>query len=364
MFRKKIIINLVMFMTIVFISVTLLLVSGCSDPVLLGNNEASSPVAATPEKVIEMENVIPVSLPGTGLGNRPIIVMVENSFAARPQSGLILADVVYEVVDEYGITRFVAIFSSNDAPVVGPVRSTRTYYADIAKAFDPIYVFFGTYPQCYGYIESLGMYVLSAMTDRSGYSSITAQAPYWRDWNRSSIQEHTAFMSVSSLKQKALQLGYPLEGGGIPFPYKSDPPIQARGGITNINISFATHAYAPGGFDAKYIYDRASNSYLRYMGGYPHMDYNTGQQIIVKNIVVMVSDIEGPLDKYGHMAVRTVGNGTAFIFQDGLAIQGSWQRGSVHEPFVYRDESGRQISFTGGSTWIAIVQGADKVSFQ
>ena len=100
------------------------------------------------------------------------------------------------------------------------------------------------------------------------------------------------------------------------------------------------------------------------MGGYPHTDYNTGQQITAKNVVVMVSDIEGPLDKYGHMSVRTVGNGPAFIFQDGHAIQGSWERGDVYAPFIYRDGSGRQISFTGGSTWIAIVQGVDKVSFQ
>src|SRR4030042_5417233 len=63
-------------------------------------------------------------------GGRPIAIMVENSFAARPQSGLYLADVVFEVVDEYGITRFVAIYNSNDAPVVGPVRSSRPYYAE------------------------------------------------------------------------------------------------------------------------------------------------------------------------------------------------------------------------------------------
>ena len=349
-----------------FLMILFVFVSGCSGAAIADKNtgEQSVNMAVSNEADPIADNIRLTGLPGAGTGNRPIAVMVENSFAARPQSGLILADVVYEVVDEYGITRFVAIFSSNEAPVVGPVRSARTYYAEIARAFDPIYTFFGTYPECYGYIESLGMYVLSAMTDRSGNSSITAQAPYWRDWKRSSIQEHTACMSISSLKQKALQLGYPLEGGGIPFPYKSDPPLEARGGVTNINISFATHAYAPRGFDAKYIYNRGSNSYLRYMGGSPHRDYNTGQQITVKNIVVMVSDIDGPLDKYGHMAVRTVGRGTAFIFQDGNAIQGSWERGDVFSPFIYRDGSGRQISFTGGSTWIAIVQGADKVSFQ
>jgi hypothetical protein len=364
MSRKKTLSRLAILIAVIIPALVFLVLSGCSSPAAIRTSQEQIPRAALPEKAAEASNILPASLPGAGSGSRPVAVMVENSFAARPQSGLILADVVYEVVDEYGITRFVAIYSSNEAPVVGPVRSTRPYYADIARAFDPIYAFFGTYPQCYGYVESLGMYVLSAMTDRSGHSSITAQAPYWRDWNRSSIQEHTACMSISSLKQKAQQLGYPLEGGGLTFPYKADPPLEARGGITNIHISFATHAYAPGGFDAKYIYDRASNSYLRYMGGYPHTDYNTGQQITAKNIVVMVSDIEGPLDQYGHMAVRTVGNGTAFIFQDGQAIQGSWQRGSVYEPFIYRDGSGRQISFTGGATWIAIVQGADKVSFQ
>ncbi len=299
-----------------------------------------------------------------GTGSRPVAVMVENSFAARPQSGLIFADVVFEVVDEYGITRFVAIYNSNDVTVVGPVRSARPYYAEIARGFDPIYAFFGTFPECYKAIEDMGMYVLSAMSDRSGNSSITGQAPYWRDWGRSSIQEHTAFMSVAKLKEKAAQIGYPLEGGGIPFPYKIDAPEAGRGNITNIHIDFSTHTYSPRGFDVKYIYNRDGNYYLRYMEGYAHVDYDTGQQITAKNIVVMVTDILGPLDKYGHMSVRTTGSGLAFIFLDGKAIQGSWQRGSAFEPYIFRDSSGKVVSFNAGSTWIAMVQGAEKVSFQ
>lgn len=303
-------------------------------------------------------------LPGEGTGVRPVAVMVENSFAARPQSGLILADVVFEVVDEYGITRFVAIYNSNSASVVGPVRSARPYYAEIARGFDPIYAFFGTYPECYKVIQDLGMYVLSAMSDRSGNSSITGQAPYWRDWNRSSIQEHTAFMSVIKLREKAAQLGYPLEGGGIPFSYKAEAPEGGRGNVTNIHIDFSTHAYAPRGFDVRYIYNRSGNYYLRYMGGYPHLDYDTGQHITAKNIVVMTTDILGPLDNYGHMSVRTTGSGTAFIFLDGKAIQGSWYRGSVYEPFIFKDSKGNIVPLNGGATWIAMVQGAEKVSYQ
>jgi len=300
----------------------------------------------------------------SGTGTRPVAVMVENSFAARPQSGLALADLVFEVVDEYGITRFVAIYNSNDAPVVGPVRSARPYYAEIARGFDPIYAFFGTFPECYKLIESMGMYTMSAMSDSSGNSSIKGQAPYWRDWNRSSIQEHTAFMSVAKLKEKASQIGYPLEGNGIPFSYKSEASISGRGNVSNIHIDFSTSAYAPRGFDVNYIYNKTGNYYLRYMGGSAHRDYDTGTQITAKNIVVMISDIKGPLDRYGHMDVRTTGSGTAYIFLDGNVISGTWQRGSVYEPFVFKNSQGGTVSFNGGSTWIAIVQGMEKLSFQ
>ena len=171
-------------------------------------------------------------------------------------------------------------------------------------------------------------------------------------------------MSVIQLKEKAEKIGYPLEGGGIPFTYKMDAPESGRGNITNIHIDFSTHAYAPRGFDIKYIYNRSGNYYLRYMGGYSHLDYNTNQQITVKNIVVMITDILGPLNKYGHMDIRTIGSGPAFFFQDGKAIHGSWQRGSIFEPYLFRDSSGKVVSFNAGSTWIAIVQGAEKVSYQ
>jgi hypothetical protein len=294
--------------------------------------------------------------------NRPIAIMVENSAAARPQSGLYAADVVFEVVDEYGITRFVAIFSSQDSNIVGPVRSARPYYAEIAKSFDPIYVFFGTYPECYKYVQDLGMYTMSAMSDRSGQSSIIGLAPYWRDWTRSKIQEHTAFTSTVKIKQVAQKIGYPLDGNGIPFSYKGEASESDRGNVSNIYIDFATAAFAPRGFNVNFKYDRNSNSYLRYMGGRPHVDHETGQIITVKNVVVLITDIAGPLDKYNHMGVRTTGSGQAFYFIDGNAVEGRWERGGLADPFTFKDGSGNIISLNAGETWISMVM-PGKVGF-
>ena len=64
---------------------------------------------------------------------RPLGIMVENSIAARPQSGLTSADVIYEAVAEGGITRFLAIFYCQDAAYVGPVRSGRIYFIQLLQ---------------------------------------------------------------------------------------------------------------------------------------------------------------------------------------------------------------------------------------
>lgn len=299
-----------------------------------------------------------------GYGNqRPIAIMVENSLAARPHSGLYLADVVFEVVDEYGITRFVAVYCNQDAGIVGPVRSSRPYYAEIAKSFDPIYCFFGTYPHNYAYIESLGMYNMSAMTDNSGMSSIVGLCPYWRDWSRSSVQEHTAFTSTVQIKEKAQAVGYPLNGNGIPFSYKGDAAEGSRGSVNNVYIDFGTPAYSPGGFNVNFQYNRASNSYLRYQGSKAHIDHETGQIISVKNVVVLITDIEGPIDQYKHMAVRTTGSGQAFYFIDGNAEEGTWVRGSVAEPFKFIRSNGNEVALNTGNTWVSMVM-PGKVGWQ
>src|SRR5436190_597458 len=67
--------------------------------------------------------------------HRPLGVMIENHEESRPQSGLSFADVVYEAVAEGGITRFMAVYYCQDAPVVGAVRSARTYFLDFISEY-------------------------------------------------------------------------------------------------------------------------------------------------------------------------------------------------------------------------------------
>ena len=170
--------------------------------------------------------------------NRPMAVMIENSPDSRPQSGLIYADMVFEVVDEGGVTRYVAVYSSYDADIVGPVRSARPYYAEIARSFEPIYTFWGTYPEGYDIIRNLNIDVLDGNSDVIAYAKSG-----WRDYSRSNITEHTAFMSTIKLKEEAADYGYPLKGGQSPLRFKIDAVDSKKGNISDITIDFSYDSY-------------------------------------------------------------------------------------------------------------------------
>jgi hypothetical protein len=74
---------------------------------------------------------------------RPIAVVVNNIFAAHPQSGISSADVIYEVLTEGNITRLIALFQTEIPDKIGPVRSTRNYFAGRAMNHDAIFVHHG-----------------------------------------------------------------------------------------------------------------------------------------------------------------------------------------------------------------------------
>lgn len=367
--------KVLIFSFLVVVLIFTIIFTGCKkvdvleeEPITEEPEESSEEVEEDSGKKIDEEKIAGMEITGninifSGLdisdtvGNsRPIAVMIENSPDSRPQSGLIYADMVFEVVDEGGVTRYVAVYSSYDADIIGPVRSARLYYAEIARSFDPIYAFWGTYPEGYDIIRNLYIDVLDGNSDIIAYAKSG-----WRDYSRSNITEHTAFMSTIKLKEEAADYEYSLVGGQSPLRFKIDAVDSERGDISNININFSYDNYR-----VDFEYNRENNNYLKFTGGTPNTDYETGKQIAVNNIIVMITDIEGPIDASGHMAVRTTGTsdiGKAFFFMDGNMIEGTWERTSVFDPFKYKDDDGNIILFNRGSTWVALIQTTNRLTY-
>src|SRR5688572_12313650 len=84
---------------------------------------------------------LPASDPSL-LERRPLAIKVANyPRYVRPQSGLTLADTVFEYYIEAGLTRFVAVFYGNDSEWVGPVRSGRYFDEHVQRMYHAYLVF-------------------------------------------------------------------------------------------------------------------------------------------------------------------------------------------------------------------------------
>jgi hypothetical protein len=291
------------------------------------------------------------------LDSRPLAIMVQNNPKARPHSGLIYADMVFELVAEGGVTRFITVYSSNDADIIGPVRSGRIYFAEIARSLDPIYTFWGTYPQAYEAIKKMDLDAFDA--NSTAYINYTTAG--WRDPSRNEALEHTAFIDTYGIKEDAEKYGYDLEGGQSPLAFKIDAPEDERGSISEITVNFSTESYLAG-----FVYDRQTNKYLKTLAGQPHSDFETKNQITLSNVVVLLTDINGPIDSSGHMDVRTTGTsdqGEAYYFMDGNVVEGTWARETIQDSFEFMDSEEKQVLFNRGSTWVCIIQSIERLSY-
>jgi hypothetical protein len=226
--------------------------------------------------------------------------------------------------------------------------------------FDPIYVFWGTYPEGYKLIENMDMDVLTPLGDTTGASSIQANITdgkdAWRDSSR--VAPHNAYSSIDKLMAAAKNNGYSIEGGQSPLNFKLDATDDKKGNVGDIKIDFSVNNFAAG-----FKYDKTSNKYLKSTGGQPSIDRESNEQLSFNNVIALITDIVNSGDSAGHMIVRTTGSGKAFFFFDGNVVEGTWERNGITEPMKFKDAQGNDVLFNRGSTYIGLVQGTDRVIY-
>ena len=72
--------------------------------------------------------------------NRPVAVMLNNLKKAQPQLGVSLADIIYEVPAEGGITRMLGVYQTLEGVGnLGSIRSARPYYIELALGHDALF---------------------------------------------------------------------------------------------------------------------------------------------------------------------------------------------------------------------------------
>lgn len=274
---------------------------------------------------------VPVSkeqsqLPVTG-------VMIENSPDARPQSGLNKAGVVFEAIAEGGITRFLTLFQEEQPDYVGPVRSVRPYYVDWLQGFDAAVAHVGGSAEALAKIKSEGVKDLDQFANAG---------PYKRVSNR--YAPHNMYTSLGGLIELSKSKGWTsskFEG----FPRKPEA-ASAAPTARGIDIKVSSALY-----NVHYDYDAATNSYKRALGGKPHLDERSKEQISPKVVIGLVVPYSIHPDGI-HSVYKTIGSGTAYIFQDGNVTEATWEKTSAKSQITFKDAAGKPVTFNAGQTWI------------
>jgi len=326
---------------------------------------------------------------------RPLMVMIENHSNSRPQSGLQGADIVYEAIAEGGITRFMGVFycgviaeSESNKYDLGPVRSARTYFLDLASEYSdyPLYTHVGgancsaatnggpcTTNKKAQAIEQIASY---GWNDKGTWSDLSQFSLSYKVCRREPERtgevketEHTMYCSSKELYNIAASRGLTnktevkntsWDKNYRTWLFKQENKASTSPTASNISFDFWS-GYKD--YSVNWKYDAINNNYIRYNGGDEHVDFNTQKTITTKNIVIQFAKESRSIDEHLHNLYEVIGSGNGVLIQNGIKTDITWSKANRVSRTIYKDKSGKEINFVAGNIWVEILPLATTVSY-
>lgn len=326
---------------IYFLLLVLVLLAACSK-----DNEA--------ENIEEKDNTIddktaPESgqvFPLTGMDadeavdKRIVGVMVNNHTKARPQTGLSKADMVFEILAEGQITRFLALFQSETPEEVGPVRSAREYYFDLANGYDALYVYHGAANFVNDMIRKRGIdHLNGSLYDNDGIL-------FKRESSRKA--PHNSYLQFDAVYDTAEREEY-----DITHSYKPLPFLDKKAEITGDPANHVTIDYTKNtlGTVVAFDYDKNSGKYIRFSDKEKTVELDSGEPIQVENVFI-VETKHKVFDDEGRREVDLTSGGDGYLIQKGKVQQVQWEN---QDGRIIPLKNGKPIGFVPGKTWVNVV---------
>ena len=332
--------------------------------------QPEEPVVLEPTKPAVIESTAaPTPLPGniapfTGLTvadaellrQRPILICVNNDPVGRgAHHGLSQADLIYEyIVDGFTGTRLTAIYQSQTAERVGPVRSARYPNIWITYMYDGVLACSGGSDQIrYLLKNEVGFPYLDADIDdpSNNVYFFSIGSDY-----RTRMQ-----VSTDGVRRWLTDNGRQKEWSRPGFSFDPTPPTGAAGTTNAIAIAY------PGGNSVEWRYDAAQGGYLRWQGGQQQSDPATGRTIISENVIVVAADhqltdiVEDSLGTKG-VDITLYGFGDLRIFRDGQVYEGTW-RADPETPPRWLGPGEALIDLKPGKSWVQVVQQLTDITY-
>ena len=315
-----------------------------------GGDKKADPKKSTTTKAATTTTKAPAIAPLTGLPDpsgasltrASLAVKIENTPEARPQSGLDVADLVYEEVVDGGITRFIAVFNSNAPDTVGPVRSVRPMDPDVLRPLGGIFMLSGGTPKNLAAAQAGPFVVLTENNQDVMFRLKSRNAPH----------------NLYAYPAKAWTKG----GKRIPpsamFKYRAAGAVLAGDPVNAFTVNFIPRA----GYAASFSWNAINGSWDRSMGGTP-FNAASGKRVSPKNVIVQFLQWRGAPGGFDVEGIVS-GSGDAWAFSDGKLVKGRWNRPDLNQPTQYTDAAGVPLLLTPGQTWVAFAPVGSVVDVQ
>ena len=274
--------------------------------------------------------------------DRPIAVMIDNHSGAWPQAGLNQAYMVYEIIVEGGETRLMALFKGVDVDKIGPVRSARHYFIDYAMENDAIYTHFGESPQADSDIKRYSIDEIDGIAEDG--------TTFWRVKDKAA--PHNAVTSMEKLKQSAKNKKYQMTSNKeIVLNYTTDE-INLEEGQSAITVTIP-HSQLQ---TVRYEYDEENKVYKRYARNKAQTDWDTGDAVTTKNIIITFCDNYTLTDteNKGRQGLKNIGTFDGYYITNGRAIKIKCIKSARDEQTVYQTLDGNEIEVNDGNTFVNI----------
>lgn len=274
-------------------------------------------------------------------------VVIENAPQARPQSGLRQASYVWEILAEGGITRYLALFSHN-ATKIGPVRSTRIYFDQLAHGYNVPFAHAGGNVDALNYIPYYHIQNLDQIYGAGPY--------FWRSSKRP--VPHNLYTSTTLLMKGVAAKGYHL--AQIPSFPKSKT-LAGGHKIKKVTLTYANnppvYVYQPG-------WSFQGQTWIRSINGQTEKSLSN-QNITASNVLIFGVPIAPDPDPHTPGSIKMIWqgkSGSGYLLRNGREYRITWHMNQNYQLSVTRH--GSRVPLTKGNhTWFEVVPTLSDVHF-
>ncbi len=280
------------------------------------------------------------------MGKRPVAVVVENSPDARPQWGLCSPDILIEGVVEGGITRMLWLYADvNTIPKVGPVRSARHDFVEIAEGLDAIFVHWGWSNLAEGAINARKVDHINGLNGTY----------FFRDTSRNVASEHTGYTNGEALAKAipALKIKPEINAAyAEPFKFTAPGTVLTPTGGTCGKISFQFSS----AYKHDFKFDTNDNLYYNYLNAKPMVE-DGNKQMAATNVLVLYCPVS-QADAAGHMEMDLTG-GKGVFASNGSCEEITWKKSNTPDAMLkLYAANGNELVLNTGKSYIGLVPAA------